>query len=119
MADHSTPNLPAIDFEETSRFYQTLGFQQGWRDDAWMIMARGTLMLEFFPHPDLAPGESWFSCCLRLDDLDAFHAMARAAGLQDQRRGWPRMGEPSIETSGIRIAYLIDPNGSLIRLIQN
>ncbi|GEM_PF-2586979 len=29
------------------------------------------------------------------------------------------MGEPSIETSGIRIAYLIDPNGSLIRLIQN
>lgn len=76
-------------------------------------------MLEFFPHPDRAAGESWLSCCLRLDDLDGFHAAARAAGLWHQPRGWPRMGEPSIEKSGIRIAYLIDPNGSPIRLIQN
>ena len=119
MADHATPNLPAIDFEATSQFYQKLGFEQGWRDDGWMILTRGSLMLEFFPHPEIAPGESWFSCCLRLDDLDAFHAIARAAGIPDQCWGWPRMDEPRVEESGIRIAYLVDPNGSLIRLIQN
>ena len=119
MADHATPNLPAIDFEETSQFYRKLGFQEGWRDDGWMILSRGRLTLEFFPHPQLAPGEGWFSCCLRLDDLDAFHAAARAAGVPDQCWGSPRMGEPKVEASGLRIAYLVDPNGSLIRLIQN
>jgi catechol 2,3-dioxygenase-like lactoylglutathione lyase family enzyme len=119
MADHATPNLPALDFESTSRFYQALGFQQGWRDDGWMIMTRGTLTLEFFPYPDLVPGESSFSCCLRLDDLDAFHSTARETGLPDTCWGWPRLGEPRMEESGIRIAYMVDPNGSLIRLIQN
>ena len=119
MADHATPNLPAIDFEETSLFYQKLGFEEGWRDDGWMIMRRGGLVLEFFPHPELRAPESWFSCCLRLDDLDAFHAIARNAGVPDQSCGWPRIGEAEVEASGIRIAYLVDPNGSLIRLIQN
>jgi len=29
------------------------------------------------------------------------------------------MSEPTVEGSGLRVAYLVDPNGSLIRLIQN
>lgn len=119
MADHATPNLPAIDMEETSQFYRKLDFMQGWRDDGWMIMTRGGLTLEFFPHPELTPSESWFSCCLRLDDLDAFHARARALGLPDQNWGWPRLSEPEADASGLRIAYMVDPNGSLVRLIQN
>lgn len=119
MTDHATPNLPAIDFEATSQFYQKLGFEQGWRDAGWMILTKGSLTLEFFPFPDLQPHESSFSCCLRLDDLDAFHAICREAGVPDQHWGWPRLGEPNEEDSGLRIAYLVDPNGSLIRLIQN
>lgn len=117
MTDHATPNLPAIDFEETSQFYQKLGFEQGWRDNGWMIMKRGALTLEFFPHPDLKPKESWFSCCLRLDDLDAFHAACKATGLLGS--GVPRLGDPQVEHSGLTIAYMVDLNGSLIRLIQN
>lgn len=58
MANHATPNLPTIAFKATSRFCRKLGFDQGWRDDSWMIMTRGWLMLEFFPHPELAPGQS-------------------------------------------------------------
>ena len=119
MAGHATPNLPAIDFEETSNFYQELDFEEEWRGNGWMVMTRGALVLEFFHHPELAPGESWFSCCLHLDDLDGFHLMARATGIPNQSAGWPRMGEPNIDESGIRIAYIVDPNGSLIRLIQN
>lgn len=45
--------------------------------------------------------------------------MTRVTGIPDQCWGWPQMGGPNVEEFGIRIAYLVDPNGSLIRLIQN
>ena len=39
-----------------------------------------TLKLEFFPHPELDPLTSWFSCCLRLDDLDGVPCRLRGGG---------------------------------------
>ena len=119
MADHATPNLPARDFQETSRFYGALGFTESWRDGSWMILRRGSLTIEFFPHPDLDPATSWFSCCLRLDDLAGFYATCVAAGIPEQRDGKPRLSPPRREASGLDIAYLIDPDGTLVRLIQN
>jgi hypothetical protein len=77
MSDNSTPNLPSRDFEKTSQFYSALGFAETWRDSGWMILRRGNLTLEFFPHPELDPLTSWFSCCLRLDDLDSFYTSAK------------------------------------------
>ena len=117
--DDATPNLPSRDFEATSQFYQRLGFKQGWRDDGWMILKRGSLTLEFFPHADLNPAESWFSCCLRVDDLADLYAVCKAAGLPEQSCGWPRLHPPQREDSGLRIAYMVDPDGTLLRLIQN
>ncbi len=117
--DHATPNLPSRDFAATSAFYAALGFVEGWRDDGWMILTRGELKLEFFPHPELDPLESWFSCCLRLDDLPAFYAVAKAAGISEQKWGQPRLHPPAEEASGLTIGALIDPDGSLIWLIQN
>ena len=119
MTDHATPNLPAIDFEDTSQFYRKLGFVEGWRSDGWMILKRGALTLEFFPYEDLKQGESSFGCCLRLDDLEGFYTLCRQADIPETGKGWPRLSKPRIETSGIKIAYLIDPNSSVIRLIQN
>ena len=119
MTDHATPNLPALDFDETSAFYRALGFEEGWRDAGWMILARGGLQLEFFPHPELDPKTSWFGCCLRLDDLDRFYEICLAAGLLERSYGAPRLQPPTVEDSGIRIAYLVDPNGSLLRLVAN
>ena len=119
MSDHATPNLPSRDFQATSDFYRALGFVEGWRDDGWMILSRGPLMLEFFPHPELDPAESWFSCCLRLGDLDAFYAICRTAGVSESSHGAPRLQPARSEASGLRIAYMIDPDGSLLRLIQN
>jgi len=119
MADHATPNLPSRNFAATSAFYAALGFVEEWRDDGWMILKRGEVTLEFFPHPELDPLASWFSCCLRLDDLDAFYAVAKAAGLPETCSGQPRLQAPTVEDSGIRIAYLVDPDGTLLRLIQN
>lgn len=117
--DHATPNLPSRDFEETSRFFQALGFSETWRDRGWMILVRGQLKLEFFPFPDLDPGSSSFGACLRLDDLDAFYRVCVSAGVPQTSQGWPRLSPPKTEHSGMRIGYLVDPDGSLIRLVQN
>ena len=119
MSDHATPNLPARDFEETSQFYARLGFTQSYRDGGWMILQRGGLKLEFFPFPDLDPFESSFGSCLRLDDLDAFYGACRSAGLPEARTGIPRISPPRVEPWGGRVGYLVDPDGTLLRLVQN
>lgn len=119
MADHATPNLPARDFSATAAFYARLGFAESYRDRGWMILERGGLTLEFFPYPDLDPAQSSFSCCLRLDDLAGFYAVCRAAGLPETTTGWPRLHPPRDESSGVRVAYMIDPDGTLLRLVAN
>jgi hypothetical protein len=117
--DQATPNLPSRDFGATSAFYAALGFAEGWRDNGWMILDRGALKLEFFPFADLDPQTSSFGCCLRLDDLSAFYGVVAAAGIPEQRTGMPRLNPPRLEESGLTIAYLVDPDGSLLRLVQN
>ena len=84
-----------------------------------MILKRGGLLLEFFPFADLDPLESAFGCCLRLDDLEAFYAICRSAGVPETRSGFPRIQPPREEASGMTIAYMVDPDGSLLRLVQN
>lgn len=116
--DLATPNLPSRDFAVTSAFFAALGFHEAWRDPTWMILERGSLKLEFFPWPDFDPATSGFGSCLRLDDLDAFYAVAQAAGIVEQSTGFPRL-QPAREQNGLRIGALLDPDGSLLRLIQN
>lgn len=84
-----------------------------------MILEHGSLVLEFFPHPDLDPAASWFSCCLRLEDLDRFYDVCRAAGIPESRTGAPRLHPPRTERWGGRMAALIDPDGTLLRLIES
>ena len=119
MTDRATPNLPSRDFAATAAFYAGLSFVEGWHDAGWMILTRGGVTLEFFPFPDLDPLTSSFGCCLRLDDLDAFTLAAVAAGVPERRSGQPRLQSATTEASGLRIAYLVDPDGTLLRLIQN
>ena len=119
MSDAATPNLPSRDFEKTSRFYLALGFSESWREGGWMILKRGDLTLEFFSHPELDPLTSWFSCCLRLDGLDSFYAICREAGLPEGRKGQPRLHPPKVEDWGGRVGAFVDPDGTLVRLIQN
>lgn len=119
MSDFSTPNLPSRNFETSAKFYAALGFVSSWRDNGWMIFRRGSLTLEFFHHPSIDPLTSWFSCCLRLDDLDDFYAVCKQAGLPESSTGQPRLHAPQKEAWGGTFAALIDPDGTLIRLIQN
>lgn len=119
MVDHATPNLPSRDFDATITFYSALGFTVGYRDSDWLILSRGTLILEFFPDADLNPATSSFGSCLRLDDLDAFYSECRKAGIPEATVGWPRIQPPKQEASGLRIGALIDPDATLRRLVQN
>ncbi len=119
MTDCAVPNLPARDFDATEAFYAALGFDRGFRNVGWMILTKGTLTLEFFPFPDLDPATSSFGACLRLDDLEDMVARVVAAGVPDARKGAPRYHPPTTEPWGGRIAYLLDPDGSLLRLIEN
>lgn len=114
--DRATPNLPSRDFAVTSAFYAKLGFEELWRDATWMILTRGDLQLEFFPWPDFDPATSGYGSCLRLDDVDAFYAVAVAAGIPEQTTGFPRL-HPPVPQHGLRIGALLDPDGSLLRLI--
>ena len=119
MADHATPNLPSGDFQATSDFYGRLGFTERYRDRGWMILERGDLTLEFFPFPDLDPAENSFGCCLRLDDVHAFYEACKASGLPETRRGIPRIVQPRAEHWGGTVGFLVDPEGTLLRLVQN
>lgn len=117
--DFSTPNLPSRDFAATQAFYAPLGFVTAWCDQGWMILKRGGIWLEFFPWPDLDPARSSFSCCLRLDDLGGFVAICEKAGIPVVECGIPRLVRPRREHSGLDIGYLVDPDGTLVRLVGN
>lgn len=116
MGDVVTANLPARDFGETASFYERLGFQVEFRDEGWMILSRGPLEIEFFPHPDLNPRDSWFSACVRVGDVDGLHQAWSKAGLPTH--GIPRLTAPQNEAWGFRMFALVDPNGSLLRCMS-
>lgn len=116
--DFATPNLPSRDFEVTVAFYGSLGFVVDYRSPSWMILSRDGLMLEFFPWSDFDPSTSSFGACLRLQRLDEFVDACLAAPVPAQSAGWPRLSLPRNEASGERIGYLIDPDGSLLRLVD-
>jgi hypothetical protein len=117
MNDRVTANLPSRNFDTTATSYQALGFTVGFRDAGWMILSRGPLEIEFFPL-DHEPRESCFSACVRVDDLDALFAQWSTAGLPSDCRSMPRIAPPA-EQHGLRMFTLIDPDGSLLRCIDN
>ena len=119
MVDHATPNLPSRDLDATVAFYSALGFTEGFHDPGWLILERGTVMLEFCPDPGMDPASTAASCCLRVDDVDALYAACVRAGLPETHLGWPRLHPPQVEDSGMRIGALVDGDGNLLRLVQN
>ena len=117
MTDRVTANLPAKDMDATEAFYARLGFQTDFKDDGWMILSRGPLELEFFPHPTLDPPQSWFSACLRIADLDGLWANWSRLALPEH--GIARLQGPVwTEAEGLWMFALVDANGSLIRCIE-
>ena len=117
--DRISANLPCRDFAATAAFYAALGFAPAYRSDAWMILTRGPLEMEFFPWPDLDPYASNASACVRVDDLDGLLSAWRSAGLTDNPRAIPRL-TGIIKLPGVpRKFALVDADGSLLRILEN
>lgn len=119
MSDHAVPNLPSRDLDATASFYGAFGFAREYRDDQWLILRRGELRLEFFPHPDLVPEESSFMCSLRVDDLDDLYERIAASGVAETTTGRPRLHPVRMQPWGQRAGFLIDPDGTQLHLIEN
>ncbi|MDQ0648078.1 catechol 2,3-dioxygenase-like lactoylglutathione lyase family enzyme [Microbacterium natoriense] len=115
--DRAVPNLPSRDLLATSAFYARFGFIESFRDEGWMILRRGSVELEFFPVSGLDPWTSSFRCSIRVADLDELWRDTIAAGIPIGKTGFPRLHEPRVERSGLRIAYLVDPDGNQLALI--
>jgi catechol 2,3-dioxygenase-like lactoylglutathione lyase family enzyme len=116
--DRATPNLPSSDLDRTAAFYQRLGFAGQFKDDGWMILGRGSIILEFFPMA-ADPKAMTGSACLRVDDLDALHVAFGAVGeLLVFCRTTPGV-LPIQEADGLRMFILIDPDGNLLRCLDN
>ena len=45
--------------------------------------------------------------------------LVNAAGAEEKAPAGSRFKAPQLEASGLRIGYLIDPDRTLVRLIQN
>ena len=118
-AERVTANLPARDFGVTAEFYGRIGFVADFRDGHWMILSRGTLELEFFPHPTLDPAQSWFSACLRVDDPDTLLAEWQGIGLSSDETAIPRLTGFFKPDGAPRMCALVDCDGSLLRCIDN
>ncbi len=119
MSDRITANLPSRDFAATSAFYAALGFTERFRDEGWMILGRGALELEFFPWPDFDPKSSNFSACIRVDDPDTLREEWSQLGIPETRDCIPRLTGFFRPGSAPRMFALIDPDGSLLRVIDN
>ena len=116
--DRAIPNLPSANLDRTADFYRRLGFAVGFKDDGWIILDRGPITLEFFPAA-VDQRTTTGSACLRIDDRDALHA---AFGLVGQlRRFCPTtLGVlPIQEAHDLRMFVLIDPDGNLLRCLDN
>ncbi|MCS5719752.1 bleomycin resistance protein [Herbiconiux sp. CPCC 205763] len=116
--DRAVPNLPSRDLDRTDGFYGAFGFERVFRDEGWLILARGGLQLEFFPAPDLDPLSSTFMCCLRVADVDELYGAIRRSGVVEATRGMPRLHPVRMQDWGLRAGYLVDPDGTQLTLIE-
>ena len=119
MSDNRiTANLPSRDFGATEAFYARLGFATRFRDRGWMIMERDGQIVEFFPHPDLDPKESWFSACIRTNDIELLHNLFSDVGLPTEPSEIPRVTEIFKHAGVPRMFAIVDVDGSLWRVID-
>lgn len=119
MTDRAVPNLPSRHFDDSAAFYGGFGFVPAFRDAGWMILRRGELELEFFPFPELVPGESSFMCSVRVHDLAGLYEGIRASGVPEASIGIPRLVPISRQPWGQQAGFLIDLDGTQLALIHN
>lgn len=118
MTDRANPALPARDLAAAAAFYGRFGFEVVHHDDTWLRLRRGSLELEFFPHPHLDPAASDHQCVVRVADLPSLHAEIVAAGVEQRDAGIPRITAVATQLWGQRAAFLVDLDGTQLALVE-
>lgn len=106
--------VPARDFERSMAFYQALGFTRASVDGgiAYFHHGHSSFLLQDFYVPEHAEN---FLMHLLVEDVEAWHAMAKAVAQQFE----VRIGEPEDQPWAMRDFVLFDPSGVLWRIGQN
>ena len=98
---------PAGDLDRTAKFYETLGFRPGKRDDRQLTCYVNWFWLTFTLDHDTADVEAGSGPALymKVDDIDDFYGGVLARGLTPD-------SEPRKDRSGRREFLLHDPDGN-------
>ncbi|MEU2180143.1 bleomycin resistance protein [Streptomyces thermolilacinus] len=126
MGEQTVPILPCRDLRPVLDFYTALGFEVTFRQlspNPYAVVRRGGVQLHFFGMRRYEPAESYSTCLLRTDDIDALHQEFRA-GLKGAygripARGLPRIGALRTASHGVRQFLVTDPGGNCLRVVQD
>lgn len=108
MIHATVPALPCRDLEETTKFFDRLGFRLSRQYENYLVVARDGCELHFFAFRDLDPLANYAGCYIRVDVPDKLHAEYTQAGVQ-------RLGRLVDQKWGMREFTVVDVNGNLLR----
>jgi catechol 2,3-dioxygenase-like lactoylglutathione lyase family enzyme len=109
------PFVPAKDYEQSKRFYETLGFEKVLDDEVAIFkIGSGGFILQNYYQKDWAEN---FMMQLMVDDLDAWWAHIESLDLPTKFSVAPPK-PPAMQPWGLRIAYVVDPSGVLWHVTQ-
>ncbi|HEX7679838.1 MAG TPA: VOC family protein [Thermoanaerobaculia bacterium] len=109
------PFMPTRDFDQSKRFYETLGFEKILDGDVAIFRAGASeFILQRYYQKEWAAN---FMMQLLVDDVDAWWAHINTLDLAGQFGVQPPRA-PAIQPWGLRVAYLTDPCGVLWHVTQ-
>jgi len=126
MANEITiPLLPCVSINDTLAFYNALGFAttyQQAKPNLYTVVQREAIILHFFYLKGLDPAQSYSTCLVVVDDINALYASFAASMRQKFGKllvaGIPRMTALRNQAGGGRGFNIIDPGGNWIRFAQ-
>jgi len=103
------PFVPAKDFAQSKRFYQTLGFSVTMEDPPIAILKSGSFsfLLQDFYLKEMADN---FQLQLMVRNVDAWWERVTTAKLEDNF-GVRAPKAPAMQPWGMKVGFLIDPSG--------
>ena len=111
----TVPILASADFDETLRFYSTLGFLQRSRSSSYLALERPEgFELHFWLDHHHNSLTNTTSCFVRFESESAIRALYDEWAEKNTSGG--KLTEPSVRTYGMVEFALVDPHGNLIRV---
>lgn len=123
MSEKTIPILPCRTLQPVLDFYTALGFEVTFQQKSpnpHAVVQLGGIELQFFGMKRYEPTESFSTCYVLTDDVDAmyeaFRAGLKAAYGKIPTRGLPRIGPLKDMSYGVRQFLMSDPGGNCIRI---